>query len=135
MYLPHGEMVDAFLSVYAHSKFYVVSHCCHLTTLDVWQAADAFCSAYLSRTLTRLSDAVSTLFATGSRSPGHVASAGDIIKLTNLMKEELDSAMPDPRVTALVANVVAQALKLLGEKCEYQMASGPDARQVSAGTT
>mmetsp|Transcript_44390 Transcript_44390/g.74008 ORF Transcript_44390/g.74008 Transcript_44390/m.74008 type:complete len:808 (+) Transcript_44390:117-2540(+) len=100
---------------------------------QLYKAAEVFQIAYLGRTLQRLTEAVNGLFTLGGRGSSNVvAGAADVQKVVRLIKEELDSALPDARVTGLIASVAAKAIRILGEKCEYLIASGPDAHQVTA---
>uniref|UniRef100_A0A7S0R0D9 Conserved oligomeric Golgi complex subunit 5 helical domain-containing protein n=1 Tax=Pyramimonas obovata TaxID=1411642 RepID=A0A7S0R0D9_9CHLO len=100
------------------------------------QAAAVFQKAYLGRTRQRLTDAVKGLFTVGGRGASNVvAGAAEVAKVARILKEELDSAQSDARVIDLIAGVAAQAIRLLGEKCEDLIAAGPEAHQVTMGCT
>eukprot|EP00959_Pyramimonas_sp_CCMP1952_P247407 5171981-Pyramimonas_sp.AAC.1 len=100
------------------------------------QAAAVFQKAYLERTRRRLMDAVKGLFTIGGRGSSNVvAGPSEVAKVARTLKEELDSAQGDARVTDLIASVAAQAIRLIGEKCEDLIAGGPDAHQVTAACT
>lgn len=56
-------------------------------------------------------------------------------RLASRLLEELGAVQPDPVLTGLVMRGVAKALQLLAERAEYQVATGPDARQVTGAAT
>ncbi|KAK3243297.1 hypothetical protein CYMTET_47037 [Cymbomonas tetramitiformis] len=95
------------------------------------KAAEVYCNGYLNRSLTRMSESVTALFSGGRAAP----TPSDANKLVGRFKEELDSVLPDARLAALVSQGLSTTMKLLGEKCEYQLATGPEARQVSGPCT
>jgi len=62
---------------------------------------------------------------------GQTQGRWDCAALIHQLKEELGPCLADARVAAQLAHSAAQALHLLGEKVEYQLQSGSEARQVT----
>lgn len=76
-------------------------------TVVVLRALSTFEGIYLSRSLTRLNEAVSQAFSAGTRAP---PSANDGIAIVRLITNELDSARFDPLLLRAVAKNVATTL-------------------------
>lgn len=76
-------------------------------TVVVLRALSTFEGIYLSRSLTRLNEAVSQAFSAGTRAP---PSANDGIAIARLITNELDSARFDPLLLRAVAKNVATTL-------------------------
>ncbi|XP_002985481.2 conserved oligomeric Golgi complex subunit 5 [Selaginella moellendorffii] len=99
-----------------------------VTTLEPFQ------NAYLGQTLARLTDLVNNMFASSTllRLP---TSEEPIAKLVARIQEEVEAAKLDARLTLMVLKEVGKSVQLFAEKAEYQLATGPDARQVTGPAT
>ena len=97
------------------------------------RVADPFQTAYLGRSLARITDAV-TGPARGA--PSALPSAPpDVARVCARVHDELVAAGGQADLCAAVAAGAAKALKLFVEKCEYACATGPEARQILAPCT
>lgn len=96
-------------------------------------AVEPFQTAYLAQCLNRLSDLVSGMFPFGIR--GSIPSQDQISRVISRIQEEIEAVKLDRRLTLLVLHEVGKVLQLLAEKCEYQIATGPDSRQVTGPAT
>eukprot|EP00898_Chlorokybus_atmophyticus_P001187 jgi/Chlat1/2069/Chrsp17S02540 len=86
-------------------------------------------TAYLTQSLSRLMDIVHAMFPGGSRG---VVSPELLRKFLNRMHEEVDAVIAEPALTVLVVQGISKALFNTAQKAEYQIATGPESRQVSA---
>ncbi|KAI6135695.1 Golgi transport complex subunit 5-domain-containing protein [Pisolithus thermaeus] len=84
-------------------------------TVVVLRALSTFEGIYLSRSLTRLNEAVSQAFLAGTRVPPN---ANDGIAIARLITNELDSARFDPLLVRAVAKNVATTLDNVATKAD-----------------
>lgn len=104
---------EFFASIAVHTDtIYTESHQSPETVL-VLRALSTFEGIYLSRSLTRLNEAVSQAFSAGTRAP---PSASDGIAIARLITNELDSARFDPLLVRAVAKNVATTLDNVATK-------------------
>ncbi|KAK9150912.1 hypothetical protein Syun_009221 [Stephania yunnanensis] len=94
---------------------------------------DLFQTNFLAQCLKRLSDQVNSVFPVASK--GSVPSKDQISRITLRIQEEIEAVKLDGRLTLLVLRVVSKVLLLLAERAEYQISTGPDARQVTGPAT
>eukprot|EP00850_Spirogloea_muscicola_P018813 SM000176S03144 [mRNA] locus=s176:243275:249137:+ [translate_table: standard] len=96
-------------------------------------ALEPFQAAYLGQSLTKMVDQVNSVFPANTRGslPTHEA----ILRLVTRAQEELEVVNSDVGLTLAVLRGVSKALQLLAERSEYQVATGPDARQVAGPAT
>lgn len=91
-------------------------------------ALEPFQTAYLTQCLNRLSELVNGMFPFGIR--GSIPSQDQISRLVSRIQEEIEAVKLDERLALLVLREVGKILQLLAEKFEYQIATGPESRQV-----
>ncbi|KAM1373709.1 hypothetical protein ACFX2I_024376 [Malus domestica] len=96
-------------------------------------AVEIFQTSFLALCLGRLSDLVNTVFPVSSR--GSVPSKEQISRIISRIQEEIESVQLDGRLTLLVLREIGKVLLLLGERAEYQISTGPEARQVNGPAT
>ncbi|KAG2717629.1 hypothetical protein I3760_03G184800 [Carya illinoinensis] len=96
-------------------------------------AVEIFQTAFLALCLSRLSDLVNTIFPVSSR--GSVPSKEHISRIILRIQEEIEAVQLDGRLTLLVLREIGKVLTLLAERAEYQISTGPEARQVSGPAT
>ncbi|KAK4758881.1 hypothetical protein SAY87_020182 [Trapa incisa] len=96
-------------------------------------AIEIFQIAYLTLCLGRLSDLVNNLFPVSSR--GTFPSKEHISRIVSRIQEEIEAVQFDGRLTLLVLREIGKSLLLLAERAEYQISTGPEARQVTAPAT
>lgn len=96
-------------------------------------AVEIFQTAFLALCLGRLSDLVNTVFSVSSR--GNVPTKEHISRIISRIQEEIEAVQLDGRLTLLVLREIGKVLILLAERAEYQISTGPEARQVSAPAT
>lgn len=94
-----------------------------VATIEIFQ------TAFLSLCLGRLSDLVNTVFPVSSR--GNVPSKEQISKIILRIQEEVEAVQLDGRLTLLVLREIGKVLLLLAQRAEYQISTGPEARQVT----
>ncbi|XAR52802.1 hypothetical protein NMG60_11021078 [Bertholletia excelsa] len=96
-------------------------------------SVETFQTAFLALCLSRLSDLVNTVFPVSSR--GSVPSKDHISRIVSRIQEEIESVQPNGRLTLLVLREISKVLLLLAERAEYQISTGPEARQVTGPAT
>lgn len=96
-------------------------------------AVEIFQTAFLTLCLSRLSDLVNTIFPVSSR--GSVPSKEHISRIISHIQEEIEAVQLDGRLTLLVLREIGKVLILLSQRAEYQISTGPEARQVSGPAT
>lgn len=93
-------------------------------------AIDIFQTNFLALCLSRLTDLINSIFSVSSR--GTVPSKDQISRIILRIQEEIEAVKLDGRLTLLVLHEISKVLLLLAQKAEYQISTGPDARQVNA---
>ncbi|KAF6173202.1 hypothetical protein GIB67_021740, partial [Kingdonia uniflora] len=78
-------------------------------------------------------DLVNNVFPVSSR--GSVPSKDQISRIILRVQEEIEAVKLDGRLTLLVLREIGKVLLLLAERAEYQISTGPDARQVTSPAT
>ncbi|KAK6142250.1 hypothetical protein DH2020_022598 [Rehmannia glutinosa] len=96
-------------------------------------AIEIFQTAFLALCLNRLSDLVNSVFSMSNR--GGVPSKEHISRITSRIQEEVEAVQQDPRLTLLVLREINKVLILLAERVEYQISTGPEARQITGPAT
>lgn len=94
---------------------------------------ESFQIAYLAHCLSSLSDLVNNLFPMSSR--GSIPSQEQISRFISRIQEEIEAVKLDAHLTLLVLREIGKVLQLLAEKAEYQISTGPEARQVTGPAT
>jgi len=89
-------------------------------TVLVLRALSTFEALYLSRSTTRLNEAVSQAFSGGSRSP---PGANDAVTIARAVINELDSARFDPLLILAVARNIGTALDSATTRAESLVSS------------
>lgn len=93
-------------------------------------AIDPFQTSFLALCLSRLSDLVNSVF-----SRGVVPSKEHISRIILRIQEEIEAVKLDGHLTLLVLREIGKVLHLLAQKVEYQISTGPEARQVTGPAT
>ncbi|PWA87139.1 conserved oligomeric Golgi complex subunit 5 [Artemisia annua] len=96
-------------------------------------AIEVFQTAFLGLCLSRLSDLVNSVFSMSNR--GSVPSKEHISRIISRIQEEIEAVQLDARLTLLVLHEISKVLILLAERAEYQISTGPEARQISGPAT
>ncbi|XWS09351.1 hypothetical protein CRYUN_Cryun40dG0077700 [Craigia yunnanensis] len=96
-------------------------------------AIETFQMAFLASCLSRLSDLVNSVFPFSSR--GTVPSKEQISRILSRIQEEIEAVQLDARLTLLVLHEISKVLLLIAERAEYQISTGPEARQISGPAT
>ncbi|MCL7028996.1 hypothetical protein MKW94_012421 [Papaver nudicaule] len=96
-------------------------------------AIDLFQTNFLALCLSRLSDQVNSIFPVSSR--GSVPSKDQISRIALRVQEEIEAVKLDGRLTLLVLREIGKVLRLLAQRAEYQISTGPEARQVTGPAT
>ncbi|XVE84488.1 hypothetical protein DITRI_Ditri17bG0017600 [Diplodiscus trichospermus] len=96
-------------------------------------AIETFQTAFLASCLSRLSDLVNSVFPVSSR--GSVPSKDQISRILSRIQEEIEAVQLDARLTLLVLREISKVLLLIAQRAEYQISTGPEARQVSGPAT
>ncbi|KAJ0051715.1 hypothetical protein Pint_01402 [Pistacia integerrima] len=96
-------------------------------------AIEIFQTSFLALCLSRLSDLVNTVFPVSSR--GSVPSKEQISRIISRIQEEIEAVQMDGRLTLLVLREIGKVLILLAQRAEYQISTGPEARQISDPAT
>ncbi|KAI3971861.1 hypothetical protein MKW92_052390 [Papaver armeniacum] len=96
-------------------------------------AIDLFQTNFLALCLSRLSDQVNSIFPVSNR--GSVPSKDQISKIALRIQEEIEAVKLDGRLTLLVLREIGKVLRLLAQRAEYQISTGPEARQVTGAAT
>ncbi|MCD7466318.1 Conserved oligomeric Golgi complex subunit [Datura stramonium] len=98
-----------------------------LSSIEIFQ------TAFLTLCLSRLSELVNTVFPVSSR--GSVPSKEHIARIISRIQEEIEAVQMDARLTLLVLREINKVLLLLSERTEYQISTGPEARQITGPAT
>ncbi|KAJ4729021.1 conserved oligomeric Golgi complex subunit 5 [Melia azedarach] len=96
-------------------------------------AIEIFQTAFLTLCLSRLSDLVNSVFPVSSR--GSVPSKEQIARILSRIQEEVEAVQLNGRLTLLVLREIDKVLRLLAERAEYQISTGPEARQITGPAT
>ncbi|KAK6279461.1 hypothetical protein POUND7_019728 [Theobroma cacao] len=96
-------------------------------------AIETFQTSFLASCLSRLSDLVNSVFPVSSR--GSVPSKEQISRILSRIQEEIEAVQLDAQLTLLVLHEISKVLLLIAERAEYQISTGPEARQVSGPAT
>ncbi|XP_052178472.1 conserved oligomeric Golgi complex subunit 5 isoform X2 [Diospyros lotus] len=96
-------------------------------------AIEIFQTAFLTLCLGRLSDLVNNVFPVSSR--GSVPSKEHISRIVSRIQEEIEAVQPNGRLTLLVLREITKVLLLLAQRAEYQISTGPEARQITGPAT
>ncbi|XP_074273104.1 conserved oligomeric Golgi complex subunit 5 [Silene latifolia] len=96
-------------------------------------AIEIFQTAFLGHCLGRLSELVNIVFPVSSR--GSVPSKEHISRIVLRIQEEIEAVQFDEHLTLLVLRVISKVLLLLAERAEYQISTGPEARQITGPAT
>ncbi|GAB2275180.1 Conserved oligomeric Golgi complex subunit [Dionaea muscipula] len=96
-------------------------------------AIEIFQTAFLGLCLSRLSDLVNTVFPVSSR--GSVPSKDHVSKIVLRIQEEIEAVQFNSHLTLLVLREIGKVLRLLAERAEYQISTGPEARQITGPAT
>ncbi|KAL9253236.1 Conserved oligomeric Golgi complex subunit 5-like protein [Drosera capensis] len=96
-------------------------------------AIDIFQTSFLALCLGRLSDLVNSVFPMSSR--GSVPSKDHVSKIVLRIQEEIEAVQFDSQLTLLVLREIGKVLQLLAERAEYQISTGPEARQITGPAT
>ncbi|XP_021735289.1 conserved oligomeric Golgi complex subunit 5-like [Chenopodium quinoa] len=96
-------------------------------------AIEIFRTAFLTLCLSRLSDLVNSVLPVSNR--GSVPSKEHISKIISRIQEEIQAVQFDGHLTLLVLREIGKVLILLAERAEYQISTGPEARQITGPAT
>lgn len=96
-------------------------------------AVEIFQNSFLALCFSRLSDLVNTVFPVSNR--GSVPSKEHISRIIIRIQEEIEAVQLDGRLTLPVLREIGKVLHLLAERVEYQISTGPEARQVTGPAT
>ncbi|KAJ0680471.1 putative oligomeric Golgi complex subunit 5 protein [Helianthus annuus] len=96
-------------------------------------AIEVFQTAFLALCLSRLTDLVNSVFPMSNR--GSVPSKEHISRIISRIQEEIEAVQLDARLTLLVLREISKVLLLLAQRAEYQISTGPEARQISGPAT
>ncbi|KAJ8556110.1 hypothetical protein K7X08_022868 [Anisodus acutangulus] len=100
---------------------------------QMFSSIEIFQTAFLTLCLSRLSELVNTVFPVSSR--GSVPSKEHISRIISRIQEEIEAVQMDARLTLLVLREINKVLLLLSERTEYQISTGPEARQITGVAT
>ncbi|WOK96026.1 conserved oligomeric Golgi complex subunit 5 [Canna indica] len=96
-------------------------------------AINIFQTAFLASCLSRLSDNVNSIFPVSSR--GTIPSKDQISRIILRIQEEIEVVRMHGHLILLVLHEIGKVLLLLAERAEYQISTGPEARQVTGPAT
>ncbi|XVF37671.1 hypothetical protein REPUB_Repub20aG0029700 [Reevesia pubescens] len=96
-------------------------------------AIETFQMAFLASCLSRLSDLVNSVFPVSSR--GSIPSKEQISRILSRIQEEIEAVQLDAQLTLLVLHEISKILLLIAQRAEYQISTGPEARQISGPAT
>ncbi|KAJ0974721.1 hypothetical protein J5N97_016686 [Dioscorea zingiberensis] len=96
-------------------------------------AVDMFQRAFLGSCLSRLSEYVNSIFPVSSR--GSIPSKDQISRIVLRIQEEIETVKLHGHLLLLVLREIGKVLLLLAERAEYQISTGPEARQVTGPVT
>ncbi|XP_057461673.1 LOW QUALITY PROTEIN: conserved oligomeric Golgi complex subunit 5-like [Actinidia eriantha] len=97
------------------------------------KAIETFQTAFLTVCWSRLSDLVNTVFPVSSR--GSVPPKEHISRIISRVQEEIEGVQPNGRLTLLVLHEISKVLLLLAQRAEFQVSTGPEARQITGPAT
>ncbi|GJP61316.1 hypothetical protein CLOP_g18490 [Closterium sp. NIES-67] len=95
-------------------------------------AVEPFQVAYLTLSLSRMTDPINAMMPAAGGGRGGVPGPEAGLRLITRMEEEVEAVKGNGRLLRLVLASAGKALQLLAERCEYQVATGPESRQVLA---
>lgn len=98
-----------------------------ITTIEIFQ------TSFLALCLRRLSELVNDVFPMSNR--GSVPNKEHISRIILRIQEEIEAVQLDARLTLLVLHEIGKVLLLLAQKAEYQISTGPEARQITGPAT
>ncbi|CAI5457681.1 unnamed protein product [Closterium sp. Yama58-4] len=93
-------------------------------------ALEPFQAAYLALSLSRMTDPINTMMPAAGGGRGALPGPEAGVRLITRMEEEVEAVKGNGRLLRLVLANAGKALQLLAERCEYQVATGPESRQV-----
>ncbi|XP_051152031.1 conserved oligomeric Golgi complex subunit 5 [Andrographis paniculata] len=96
-------------------------------------AIEIFETAFLALCLSRLTDLVYSVFPVSSR--GSVPSKEQISRIILRIQEEIEAVQMDAHLTLRILREINKVLRLLAERAECQISTGPEARQISGPAT
>ncbi|CAI5522758.1 unnamed protein product, partial [Closterium sp. Naga37s-1] len=99
---------------------------------QMMSALEPFQAAYLALSLSRMTDPINTMMPGAGGGRGGVPGPEAGVRLITRMEEEVEAVKGNGRLLRLVLANAGKALQLLAERCEYQVATGPESRQVLA---
>ncbi|KAF7124661.1 hypothetical protein RHSIM_Rhsim12G0008000 [Rhododendron simsii] len=95
-------------------------------------AIEMFQTAFLTLCWSRLSELVDTVFPVGGRS---IPSKEHFSRIISRIQEEIEAVQPNGRLTLLVLREISKGLRLLAQRAEFQISTGPEARQITGPAT
>ncbi|KAG9439155.1 hypothetical protein H6P81_019320 [Aristolochia fimbriata] len=96
-------------------------------------ALNIFQTAFLSHCWGHLSELVNNVFPVSSR--GIIPSKEQISRVIVRIQEEIEAVKLNAHLTLLVLREISKILNLLAERAEFQISTGPEARQVTGPAT
>ncbi|CAO2812836.1 unnamed protein product [Amaranthus hypochondriacus] len=96
-------------------------------------AIENFQTSFLAQCLGRLSELVNNVLPVSSR--GSIPSKEHISRIILRIQEEIETVQFDGHLTLLVLREISKVLLLLAERAEYQISTGPEARQITGPAT
>ncbi|XP_068655143.1 conserved oligomeric Golgi complex subunit 5-like [Aristolochia californica] len=96
-------------------------------------ALNIFQIAFLSHCWGHLSELVNNVFPVSSR--GSIPSKEQISRVIVRIQEEIEAVKLNAHLTLLVLREISKILNLLAERAEFQISTGPEARQVTGPAT
>ncbi|XP_068657268.1 conserved oligomeric Golgi complex subunit 5-like [Aristolochia californica] len=96
-------------------------------------ALNIFQTAFLSHCWGHLSELVNNVFPVSSR--GSIPSKEQISRVIVRIQEEIEAVKLNAHLTLLALREISKILNLLAERAEFQISTGPEARQVTDPAT
>ncbi|KAK3135599.1 hypothetical protein QOZ80_5BG0420860 [Eleusine coracana subsp. coracana] len=96
-------------------------------------AIEIFQTAFLALCHSRLSDYINSIFPMSNR--GTIPSKDQISRLLSRIQEEIEVVRTHGHLLRLVLREIGKILLLLAQRAEYQISTGPEARQVTGMAT
>lgn len=96
-------------------------------------AIEIFQTAFLALSQSRLSDYINSIFPMSNR--GSIPSKDQISRLISRIQEEIEVVRTHGHLLLLVLREIGKILLLLAQRAEYQISTGPEARQVTGTVT
>ncbi|CAN6342224.1 unnamed protein product [Urochloa humidicola] len=96
-------------------------------------AIEIFQTAFLALCHSRLSDYINSIFPMSNR--GTIPSKDQISRLVSRIQEEIEVVRTHGHLLVLVLREIGKILLLLAQRAEYQISTGPEARQVTGSVT